>query len=229
MLIYRRPLVSAVMITGKSNARLPMASLAVTQFQRQTYEETELIIVNTGRDALYRPARNITEIKLPQGQLSLGELRNIALDHASGEWVIQWDDDDVHHPDRISYQMSHVSGTQPQVLLYQTRLDLRTGESFCFSDPLGIAGTILHPRTELRYPAMAKSEDAVFSKSLGARPLNNYDRHDIYIRLFHGLNTWDSEHVIDRPRKLADAKLSPIARMRAKTAHLQYAAYACFD
>jgi hypothetical protein len=40
---------------------------------------------------------------------TLGTLRGLSLDVATGEIVCQWDDDDCHHPDRILHQVQQMT------------------------------------------------------------------------------------------------------------------------
>ena len=53
-----------------------------------------------------------------QERASIGVKRNLALSAASGEVIIHWDDDDLHHPDRVSKQVAPiVSGTASVTML----------------------------------------------------------------------------------------------------------------
>ena len=102
----RPDMVSAVMITGKHPERYALARVAVDCFHAQTHGSRELVIVNTGDVRLWRGEPEVVEIMVEQAGLTLGELRNRALEAARGDWVIQWDDDDWHHPERIASQLA---------------------------------------------------------------------------------------------------------------------------
>lgn len=103
------PSVSCLMVTRSS--RLAFARRAIACFQAQTYPAKELLIVDDGPDEdLVRhleesPDSRIRLARLPAENLPLGALRNIAVARASGEYVTQWDDDDLAHPHRIELQM----------------------------------------------------------------------------------------------------------------------------
>jgi glycosyltransferase involved in cell wall biosynthesis len=72
----------------------------------QTYRPRELLIINDGEERVGLEADNIREIRIEKvTERTLGDLRNLALELAYGEWVIQWDDDDWYAPDRIERQM----------------------------------------------------------------------------------------------------------------------------
>lgn len=229
MLAYREPRVTAVMVTGKSPERRPLAINAIRQFERQTYQNKELLIVNTG-EKICPPRRSVKEIKLTQGELTLGDLRNIALEHAKGDWIMQWDDDDYHAPGRMAYQVRNRVGRRAQLLTHQVRLDLSTGHAFCHYEPVGIAGTILHPRSGARYLSLAKSEDSHFLKHFDIDRNQNYTSQAIYVRMYHGKNTWDRGHIIDRPASVAARDITPDAKVLAKMVYLRYRwLVQCFD
>lgn len=88
------PLVSALMVTQSGRERF--AREAVECFHAQTYPNKELVIVV---QPYHEPPK-------------LGALRNESVLRAKGEYVIQWDDDDLYGPERIQ---SHVDVIHPDV------------------------------------------------------------------------------------------------------------------
>ena len=159
------PLVTAVMITGKTPKHEKMARVAVQSFLDQTYTNKELVIINDGPYELRIGHPSVREILIREPQKKiLGELRNLGIEEARGDWIIQWDDDDYHHPHRILFQMAHRRPDKAVVLLKQLRVDITKGEIICVQcDDGGIAGTILHPaKTDVRYPIEAQGEDRQF-------------------------------------------------------------------
>jgi hypothetical protein len=192
------PLVSALMITGKTPAHRRLAKVAVQCFHAQSYEARELIVINTAEDAPWFPGEPNVKECVSFGQ-TLGDLRNESLGLARGELCIQWDDDDWHHHDRIRYQVVHHSRGSITFLRRQYRLDIQTGEWGVLDAagwPMGgIVGTVLHDRTDFRYPSLPRGEDAAFIRQwLVRNPLDN--RAELYVRLFHGGNTWDRQKVM---------------------------------
>lgn len=213
------PFVTCVMLTG-GKGREWWAQRAYRAFAAQErYFNRELLVVNEsgGTDWEYRmlPADGgasagvkVREIVLPYRKHTIGQLRNIGKAEASGDWILQWDDDDWSHPERIYDQMRFREEGCCQVLFAQIRYSMPTNTAYMYSNPgTGIAGTILHPKTDFLYPAQMTGEDSLFL--LGAwgdgrlRVLDNYVRPHLYIRFFHGDNLSHAQQVM---RKYAEAK-----------------------
>lgn len=215
-MIANSPMVMAVMITGKSPAHEVMARVAVQCFLAQSYQNKRLIIINDGKYELGIKHPLVDEVRVPgtsAGLLSLGELRNFGLEKVKdtgASWVIQWDDDDFHHPHRILFQMAHRVDDGDHysvavVLKKQMRVSLTKGDAFNIEDASGIAGTILHNMQgvdrETNYPSVDKGEDAEFMEKFDSLVI--VDNHSdvwpgpaLYVRMYHGGNTWDEEHVM---------------------------------
>ena len=190
------PHVTAVMVTGKSAERLPLARLTAAAFCQQTYGSRELLIVNTNVERVEAPGPGIRELHLPDSSYTLGELRNIGLGEAAGEWIVQWDDDDWHHPRRIEEQMKMAERDAACVLNRQIRLHLEARKGFVYYDPQGIHGTILHHRRiPWRYPSKGKAEDTEFLHQFARRIVAD-NVASLYVRFYHGHNTWDESHIM---------------------------------
>jgi glycosyltransferase involved in cell wall biosynthesis len=103
------PLISCVMVTA---GRVEHVKRSVACYLQQTYAPRDLVILSQGgenenaaiqvfldqvgrKDILFFPASPC---------LSLGALRNLACEIATGELVCQWDDDDLYHPVRMMTQ-----------------------------------------------------------------------------------------------------------------------------
>jgi glycosyltransferase involved in cell wall biosynthesis len=82
--------------------RPALLSEAVSDFVRQTFSDRELLILHDGDQAVHA---GVSEIAAAHAGASiriervapgprLGELRNIAIARACGEWICQWDDND---------------------------------------------------------------------------------------------------------------------------------------
>lgn len=203
------PLVTAVMVTGKTPEHQALDQVAIKSFQRQSYSRSELLIVNDGGYTSYQgpPDARIREIDPGTSgggePLTLGELRNTGIAEARGEWIIQWDADDFHHADRIAMQMAYRVEGACLMLRAQIRYNLLRRIGYVYTCELGIAGTILHPNdSSLRYPSLGRHEDSQFWQNHFA------DKHvildnaataggpQLYLRTYHGKNTWDEDHVM---------------------------------
>ena len=202
------PLVSCVMVTGKDADHYEMAKMAAESFQRQNYPNKELIVINDGPlELVFEDDSNLRVVRVPytpDDRLSLGALRNIGLDEAKGEWICQWDDDDYSHPNRIMMQMAVRREGACVMLRHQIRYNTMTNTAGNIECIVGHAGTIIHPKeVKFRYLEQGKSEDAVFwvdNWGDNRVVLNNdptwYPGPALYLRFYHGSNTWDEEHVM---------------------------------
>ena len=86
--------------------RPDMLNEAVECFLRQDYPgETELVILNDHPDILLEYPDcpdNIILINLKERLPTIGDKRNMSTDLSTGDIVMQWDDDDIHLPNRFS-------------------------------------------------------------------------------------------------------------------------------
>jgi glycosyltransferase involved in cell wall biosynthesis len=190
-----------------------LAKRALQCFANQSWESKELVIVDDGEESyesVIEPYRERFAIRYhrvsPAADRYLGALRNVTLDLAEGEFCAQWDDDDWYHPDRLAVQMRAIEHQRlDAVLLRWTLMHLDTPEflEHPYRTQLrrGTPGTILHRQTPLRYPNLPRSEDSVFRRELGrSQRLGIVDQlhSHLFIRCFHGANTWEIEHFTER-------------------------------
>src|SRR5436190_24369310 len=83
---------------------------AIEYFLNQDYANRELIIVDDGTDAINDlvPAdQRILYVPLDE-KITLGAKLNLACQHARGEIIAHWDDDDWYAPDRLRYQAAPI-------------------------------------------------------------------------------------------------------------------------
>ena len=98
------PLVSCLMPTFD---RRPFVPRAIRYFLQQDYPRSELIVVDDGTDSIKDliPADpRIRYLRLTDRR-TIGAKRNLACEHAAGELVVHWDDDDWSAPWRLRYQV----------------------------------------------------------------------------------------------------------------------------
>ncbi len=191
------PSITAVMITGLRRERYVMARIAMECFKAQTYPNKNLLIVNHGEESLWCDDPRIRELRFQKSRWhTVGDLRNLALEHATGDYIINWDDDDWHHPLRMEVQM-RARGPNTAVLL-KTRIhhSLVNGCSLYAEYPRGAEATILHPRNvPFRYPSLLRGSDSIFAQRFAVRlPIENDPA--MHIRFFHGMNLWDAGHIM---------------------------------
>jgi glycosyltransferase involved in cell wall biosynthesis len=207
-----QPFVSAVCVTGKSPYHVRhLLPAAIKCFHDQVYpaDKRELLVVADG--CLDELAEVVPEdmpgVRLIlEDKCSLGALRNAGLRAAQRGLVLQWDDDDWHHPERMQVQvnawMKQPEGL-PVCLQRQLCYDLQRDVAFvrAFANTF-IHGTILHETNCEDYPEQGREEDTVFVQQWNR--VNVIDGPpELYVRLFHGdeHNTWDRRHVM---REAAD-------------------------
>ena len=85
---------------------IAMFKRAVRCFNRQTHQDKELVVV-TEKNSPYAAEKSalVDKCILVEDGLGLGALRNIAMENAEGEVLVQWDDDEMNHPLRIEKQL----------------------------------------------------------------------------------------------------------------------------
>jgi glycosyltransferase involved in cell wall biosynthesis len=213
------PLVSCVMVTKN---RLPLARRAVECFVAQTWGNKELVVVDDGDEDYtamldaYRASAPIRYFRVkPEPGARLGDLRNLSLDRADGEFIAQWDDDEWYHPERIAVQTRALAGGLDVAVLRNTLYHLdRPGfvnDLFKTSMRGGTTpGTILQRRSNVRYRSMSRAEDTEYLARLGQTlrvgVLEPPHTH-LFVRCFHGENTWSFDHFEESLRMTMRDKL----------------------
>jgi glycosyltransferase involved in cell wall biosynthesis len=204
--------VSCLMVTAN---RPHFASRAIALFEAQTHQNRELVIIDDGEIDL-APIISASSAKhliryfhlSSESRLSLGELRNKSIDVADGEWCIQWDDDEWYHPSRIAEQLAVAKHTRMGSSALKWTLmhidDSSVLGTKLFRGDTGIAtpGTLLFRRdTGATYRPLARNEDGIFMRDVknkvGLTSLNASSSH-LFVRVFHGANTWDVDHFLRR-------------------------------
>jgi glycosyltransferase involved in cell wall biosynthesis len=198
-----------------------MALARVRDFARQDYEPRDLVIVVDGgvedrslRESLERTTfGDITLLEVPLGALTLGALRNLSVRESLGDFLCQWDDDDMYHPRRLSRQMDFVLSEEADACVLGDQLQLmRSSRSLYWCDwthprgmptwAPGIPNTLLckhssYPRYDDFGRNAFRSEDMKVMMRL-------HDDHRLsvlrdfgtsYVYVGHGSNTWDEGHL----------------------------------
>lgn len=204
------------MVTLPVPDRLVGLKLSVEDFLKQSYSEKELIIVMNGGDAavrrmiavhvsgLQRP--NVRLIDVP-GLLTLGALRNISLAESRGAYFCHWDDDDRHHPQRLTSQLRDLreSGKPAGCLEEVMQFFPHDRSMFCLNwratEAKSFPPSLLSQKTvEIRYPESGeqarRGEDLVVLGQLarqgGYHVFPGAPHLILYIS--HGQNTWSQDH-----------------------------------
>jgi glycosyltransferase involved in cell wall biosynthesis len=216
-------LVSCLMVTRN---RVDLARRAIDCFAAQRWPNRELVVLDDGDQdysAMIEPFTaaghriRYERIERREGVL-LGALRNRSIELADGDWCMQWDDDEWYHPDRIGVQMD-ARRRGSAVALKWTLMHLQSTDlgTLAFRADSGVAtpGTVLHRRDAGRYPNLSRNEDGVFLQQLRRTGLVvlGPEQSYLFVRCFHGTNTWDERHFVRRLHR-RPADWLPYARAR---------------
>lgn len=143
----------------------------------------------------------------PRESYLLGTLRNISLAAARGDFMVQWDDDDWYHPDRIARQAAVLLEGYDACWLSASLMHLDNPELFHLPYigwlPDGIPGSIMHRVSRrFRYPELSRGEDTEYQKLWKRGRCMSLPESDagLFIRCYHGRNTWEQEHFVRRMR-----------------------------
>jgi glycosyltransferase involved in cell wall biosynthesis len=167
--------------------------------------------VNSGRDALldYIGSLRRRDIRIvtPTGPLSLGRLRNISVEAASGDFLCQWDDDDCSHPERLARQMTHLLEGNHEAALLQDVVQYfpQTRSLYCLNwratEAGGHPGTLMVRRSvPIDYPTEGSEaqlgEDLRVALALKQRGRFGYLARMPYLFVYvsHGYNSWHDGH-----------------------------------
>jgi hypothetical protein len=194
------PLVSCLMVTRD---RPRLAARAIECFLAQSYPNRELVVIDgsesedlqQGIEAICYPP--IKPHRERQAGRSMGELRDLAVDKSSGQYVCVWDDDDLYDPDRLSIQMSAIT-TLGADACFLSRLQLWwPARSFlAFSIRRMWEGTMICARDKMPlYPPLRRGEDTPVAYRLWrSQRVVMLDEPRLYTYVFHGANTTGESH-----------------------------------
>lgn len=199
--------ISCLMITRASPDRVERLRAALHAFDCQSHRDRELVIVLDGTAAdreralaVIGPGRHV--VQGPAGA-NLGTLRNLAVAQANGEWLCQWDDDDLHHPERLALQWAAVceSGKPAGLLQEVMQLHEPSRRLYCTNwagTPAGgHTATLLCRRDAMPcYPDISREEDLAVALALrdaGALHFHGIAPH-LFIYVTHGGNSMSADH-----------------------------------
>ncbi len=198
------PLISCLCVT---RGKPVLLRRALNCFITQTYENKELIIVYEDDDALTADwllkinDKNVKKVKVKKtAKINLGELRNIAINNATGQFVCQWDDDDWYHIGRLEYQFEVIKSTGAigSIMTRWIVFDTTTQKAYLSNQRLW-EGSILCEKSVIKekmYENQKMGEDtAVINYLFASKKIAIIDNvPNLYIYVYHGMNTWDYDH-----------------------------------
>lgn len=228
----RHPMVSSLVVSRPE--RMGFLPAAVAGWLAQTWDRNELVIAWSGPEdeasvkaSLGLLDRGDVRVVPTPSDATLGARRNASIDAARGEIVCQWDDDDLHHPERIERQVEHLleHDAVASYLGAMVLQDVAGGRAWWVDhegpDPVGrfLHGSLTHRRSHaVRYPEVGphaiRGEDAVVAlqvlrtRAVAVVP----DAPWLYVYRYHGANTVTVLHVA---RLAARRAVPPRAEARA--------------
>ncbi len=198
------PKISCIMPTRN---RFHFAKMAIECFRRQTYTNTELVIVEHTPmdDRLSEHVQQLgdTRIRLfsePDGEKTLGEVRNFALDQCTGYYIAAWDDDDLCDPFRLEAQHTLLCMLDAHACVMSRTVDWAPAiEHLLINEQRSWEGTLLCEASVMaRYGHITIGEDGIMQRALeSVARVAWIDMPRLYVYLMHGTNLWASEHYDD--------------------------------
>jgi len=195
---YESPLVSALMVT---RGEISFVKRAIKLFENQSWSNKELIIISDKKNERITSAIEQSTCKIvfhlaPDG-LTLGNLRNISISRANGEFLIQWDDDDLYHKDRILTMMNVLRESNADLAFLTQWLIYSIAKKKLALSPERIwEGSVIMKRSaSIIYPSLNKGEDtSVVTHQIKKHKIALVNAPTLYTYCITGLNTHDENH-----------------------------------
>jgi hypothetical protein len=194
------PVVSCVMVTAN---RPEQARLSVECYRRQSWQNRRLYILDTGTDdGLERWLQQIKDPsinfkRISRGAMTLGDIRNAAIQRTRGDYVCIWDDDDLHHPLRVEGQMTATAKSRTDgCMLSRLMIWWPFQSQLVVSDGKYWEGTLLAKRDAMAsYASLNRGEDSKAVHAMQERSRIVYvNAPELYIYVKHLNNTWSERH-----------------------------------
>ncbi len=212
-----RVLVSCLMVTRPSPERLAYIARSVEAYLGQSHSNKELLVVVDPRassDDRAALARFLSALSRPDiraieghGANALGGLRNLTLDHAQGDVLCQWDDDDLCHPERIACQLRLLIEEHLEAVYLQEVMQLLKASRALYWTNWRATEAGAHPGTlmmrrgiPVRYAEAGSSanlgEDLDLAQQLLSRGKVGRlaGQAPLFVYVSHGANSWGDDH-----------------------------------
>ncbi len=201
--------VSCLIVTAN---RKQLLRRSLFSLKNQTHKNIEVVVVDNGEekvedlmDLFPKEQVNYTFIP-PSPDNILGDLRNISLDNATGDYMICWDDDDWFHPKRIEVQLQSLRSGFDACCLEGNIFHIDSPDlidhPYIGHLPDGSPSSIIHKRNDqIRYPSMQRGEDTVYLNrwiEYGKYKMLNLSYSYLFVRVFHGTNVSGKKHFLRR-------------------------------
>lgn len=200
--------ISCLMVTKDSN-RFDFFKKSYKSFEIQTYNNKELIIISGEKEYYNKLKKYIKNknVKLyfsneKKLNLKLGDLRNLSVEKSSGDILVNWDDDDISHPERLQIQYNFLIENKLDACFFEDQFHYFYDSNELFwvkwlNDY--IPGTLMCLRKcheKYKHPSCSLSEDHELKLNL----LNDFkidslkEKGYLYLYTYTGYNVFDRNH-----------------------------------
>lgn len=195
----------AIMVTNESRNRFVPRS--IQSFLEQTYLDRHLIILNHGKTRyLDNKSREMTEIMCERSDMTLGDLRNLALAFVPiNAYWITWDDDDLRSKQYFDYLVREIGNNDALFLRNRMEINLKNDYIFRSWFRYGSPHFLCKNLGNVKYLSKNSLEDVdLYRDLLKSKKKIKIVNNDpmIYIRIIHGSNT--SLYVDNNKNKIVD-------------------------
>ena len=214
-------LVSAITPTAD---RKELLAIALRCFEEQAWPEKEMIVVDNGREPVFsmcygRPDVTYVRVTKP---MTIGALRNLACEHANGDIIAHFDDDDWSDPRRLDDQVGRLLATGLGLTGYDTMLFWSCVHQQAFAydakrtDGYAVGSSMCY-RTEYwrtnRFPDSNDEDNDFANRARHQKQLVSAPAGQLMVCRLHGRNT--SNKFYPPPWPLADRNSIPAAFFQA--------------
>ncbi len=198
-LAEEKQLVSCLMVT---RGNMELIRQSYRSYKSQSWKHRELVIVSENVSDELRcladdDCGEIRLVEVPKGSFTLGDLRNLSVARSRGDFICQWDDDDLYDPDRISISMKVlIESSVEAVFLYRLLLWWESRGRLSISSSRVWEGSIFARRSAISiYPSFAKGEDSIVTERIiRNNPVSLINYPQLYCYRVTGKNTCDVNH-----------------------------------
>ena len=191
-----------------THERIEYCKTAIESFLSQSYENKELIIVNSGGLKYFELVENFIDYQnvdnirhvffLKNQQTTIGELRNKGLEHALGDYITVWDDDDFYSKTRVESQVYWIEKEKADFVMFKNFIvSIKNRTRISCKNPNGLEPSLFFKKNHVLYPKLMKSEDTLFIQQMIDKGFKKYiidNCEKDYIYNFHGSNTCSHAH-----------------------------------
>ena len=176
--------------------RRGFAHRAMHYFLRQTYTQSELIVLDDGANSIEDLCADNSRIKyIKTPEVSIGEKLNIGIEQAQGEVIQKLDDDDYYHPNFLRTAIKRLRDCMDSIVAWDCFLIHIVGEKHLHFSGHGwsAGGTLCFARNlweRIPFRNIPCGEDWWFKKDHGER-IARVCEPEMYILSRHGKNTWN--------------------------------------